>query len=269
MWADPTTLRTPVGAAEKPHAPLMGGVDGGVVAAVGDDNGVLLQSGIVDLSSTRPNLSTPVPTSRQNLSKPVTTGRRNLPIPVPTGKAVPASRPNYPIPVTSGRTNNTVKKLPFSKDKVITAVKDASAVPGQPHKLTEDLGLLISGCSRSMTGTGTVGDFKNSKEPEANVEAERLGLEFAQAEEDLIFSAAKSFQTPSTNAVTPGSTPVTPGTPLTPGSGMFTSSSYDDHEPRADLTNMSSTENVNPTSSKRVKSAHPSSLIIGDISLPV
>ncbi|GKE22014.1 hypothetical protein Tco_1433526 [Tanacetum coccineum] len=39
MWADPTTLRTPVGAAEKPHAPLMGGVDGGVVAAVGDDNG--------------------------------------------------------------------------------------------------------------------------------------------------------------------------------------------------------------------------------------
>ncbi|GJU37843.1 hypothetical protein Tco_1186197 [Tanacetum coccineum] len=41
MWADPTTLRTPVGAAEKPHAPLMGGVDGGVVAAVGDDNGAV------------------------------------------------------------------------------------------------------------------------------------------------------------------------------------------------------------------------------------
>ncbi|GJQ92616.1 putative ribonuclease H-like domain-containing protein [Tanacetum coccineum] len=174
------------------------------------------------------------------------------------------------------------------------------------------------------------------QEHEANAEAERLGLEFAQAEEDLVFSAAKSFQTPSTNAVTPGSTPVTPGstpvtpgstpvtpgTPLTPGtpvtpdsapfatstspdilsagasslryphpstfanefatgipilkdiydnpgSGMFTSSSYDDEEPRADLTNMSSTENVNPTFTKRVKSAHPSSLIIGDIASPV
>ncbi|GJY27422.1 hypothetical protein Tco_0402148 [Tanacetum coccineum] len=42
MWADPTTLRTPVGAAEKPHAPLMGGVDGGVVAADGDDNGGIM-----------------------------------------------------------------------------------------------------------------------------------------------------------------------------------------------------------------------------------
>ncbi|GJZ37518.1 synaptobrevin, longin-like domain protein [Tanacetum coccineum] len=82
---------------------------------------VLLQFGIVDLSSTRPNLSTPVPTGRQNLSKPVTTGRRNLPTLVPTGKAVPAGRPNYPI-------------------------------PGNPHKLTEDLGIVDSGCSRSMTG---------------------------------------------------------------------------------------------------------------------
>ncbi|GJT13408.1 ribonuclease H-like domain-containing protein [Tanacetum coccineum] len=56
------------------------------------------------------------------------------------------------------------------------------------------------------------------QEHEANAEAERLGLEFAQAEEDLVFSATKSFQTPSTNAVTPGSTLVTPGsTPVTPG----------------------------------------------------
>ncbi|GKG01554.1 hypothetical protein Tco_0306259, partial [Tanacetum coccineum] len=54
---------------------------------------VLLQTGIVDLSSTRPSLSTPVPT-------------------VPTGKAVPSGRPNYPIPVTSGRTNNTVRPFP-------------------------------------------------------------------------------------------------------------------------------------------------------------
>ncbi|GJT47375.1 putative ribonuclease H-like domain-containing protein, partial [Tanacetum coccineum] len=58
---------------------------------------VLLQYGIVDISSTRPNLSTPVPTGRRNLSKPVTNGRRNFPTPVPTGKAVPAGRPNYPI----------------------------------------------------------------------------------------------------------------------------------------------------------------------------
>ncbi|GKE91623.1 hypothetical protein Tco_1572718, partial [Tanacetum coccineum] len=158
---------------------------------------VLLQSGIVDLSSTRPNLSTPVP----------------------TGKAVPAGRPNYPIPVTSGRTNNTVRPFPsvfkpnrtntqsaspskrpldrasppktsfsyFGGDKVKTAVKTLAGCswsssryvwkkntknnggsnnnnklqskdplgrpkPGNPHKLTEDLGIVDSGCSRSMTG---------------------------------------------------------------------------------------------------------------------
>ncbi|GKE17697.1 hypothetical protein Tco_1425274, partial [Tanacetum coccineum] len=185
---------------------------------------VLLQSGIVDLSSTRPNLSTPVPTgkavptSRQNLSTPVTTGRRNLPTPVPTGKAVPAGRPNYPIPVTSGRTNNIVRPFPrvfkpnrpntqsaspskrplhrasppktsfsyFGGDKVKTAVKTSAGCswsssrhvwkkntknnggsnnynrlkskdplgrpkPGNPHKLTEDLGIVDSGCSRRMT----------------------------------------------------------------------------------------------------------------------
>ncbi|GKF68520.1 putative ribonuclease H-like domain-containing protein, partial [Tanacetum coccineum] len=54
-----------------------------------------------------------------------------------------------------------------------------------------------------------------------------------------------------------------------PGLGVFTSSSYDDEEPRADATNMSPTVNVNPTSTKRINSAHPSSLIIGDITLPV
>ncbi|GJW47396.1 hypothetical protein Tco_0079042, partial [Tanacetum coccineum] len=48
---------------------------------------LLLQSGIVDLSSTRPNLSTPVPTGRQNLSKPVTTGSNDICLhPVPTGR---------------------------------------------------------------------------------------------------------------------------------------------------------------------------------------
>ncbi|GJZ15212.1 putative ribonuclease H-like domain-containing protein [Tanacetum coccineum] len=122
------------------------------------------------------------------------------------------------------------------------------------------------------------------QEHEDNAEAERLGFEFAQAVEELVFNAAKSFQTPSTNAVTPG-TPITPSSapfatstspgilsagasslrylhPSTfanefvtripilkdiynnPSSRMFTSSSYDDEEPRADLTNMSSTENV-------------------------
>ncbi|GJX29607.1 putative ribonuclease H-like domain-containing protein [Tanacetum coccineum] len=192
---------------------------------------VLLQSGIVDLSSTRPNLSTPVPTGRQNLSKPVTTGRRNLPTPVPTGKAVPAGRPNYPIPVTSGRTNNTVRPFPsvfkpnrpntqsaspikrpvhrasppktffsyFGGDKVKTAVKSSAGCswsssryvwkkntknnggsynnnrlkskdplgrpkPGNPHKLTEDLGIVDSGCSRSMTGNRhTLENFQEFK----------------------------------------------------------------------------------------------------------
>ncbi|GJW27781.1 hypothetical protein Tco_0044656 [Tanacetum coccineum] len=167
---------------------------------------VLLQSGIVNLSSTRLNLSTPVPTGkavptgrqnvskpvttgrqnlptpvptgkavptgRQNLSKPVTTGRRNLPTPVPTGKAVPAGRPNYPIPVTSGRTNNIVRPFPsvFKPNRPNTQSASPSKRPlhrasppktsfsyfggdkGNPHKLTEDLGIVDSGCSRSMTG---------------------------------------------------------------------------------------------------------------------
>ncbi|GKC74366.1 hypothetical protein Tco_1120249 [Tanacetum coccineum] len=85
---------------------------------------ILLPSGIVELSSTSLNLSTPVPTGRQNLSKPVPAGRQNCPIPVTSG------RQNCPNPVTSSRPNNT----------------------GNPHKLTEDLGIVDSGCSRSMTG---------------------------------------------------------------------------------------------------------------------
>ncbi|GKG59222.1 hypothetical protein Tco_0602931, partial [Tanacetum coccineum] len=45
---------------------------------------------------------------------------------------------------------------------------------------------------------------------------------FAQVEEDLVFNAAKSIQSPRTNAVTPVSTPVTPGIPLTLGSTPVT-----------------------------------------------
>ncbi|GKF42056.1 hypothetical protein Tco_0125398, partial [Tanacetum coccineum] len=65
------------------------------------------------------------------------------------------------------------------------------------------------------------------QEHEANAEAERLGLEFVHAVEDLVFSAAKSFQTPSTNAVTPV-TPLTPGTPITPASAPFATSTSPD-----------------------------------------
>ncbi|GKG63222.1 hypothetical protein Tco_0638869, partial [Tanacetum coccineum] len=48
-----------------------------------------------------------------------------------------------------------------------------------------------------------------------------------QAKEDLVFSAAKSFQTPNTNAVNPD-TPLTPGTPVTPGSAPFATSTSPD-----------------------------------------
>ncbi|GKC59952.1 hypothetical protein Tco_1087550, partial [Tanacetum coccineum] len=117
-------------------------------------------------------------------------------------------------------------------------------------------------------------------------------------------SPGSTLVSPGSTPVSPGSTPVTSGStspgilsagasslryprPFTfanelttevpnfqgiydnPGSGVFTYSSYDDEEPRADLTNMSSTVNVNPTSTKRINSAHPSSLIIGDIASPV
>ncbi|GJS13913.1 putative ribonuclease H-like domain-containing protein [Tanacetum coccineum] len=106
---------------------------------------VLLQSGIVDLSSTRPNLSTPVPTCRQKFSKPVTTGRRNLPTPVPYGKQLLLGmfgKKNYQENNGGSNNNNRLKsKDPLGRPK-----------PGNPHKLTEDLGIVDSGCSRSMTG---------------------------------------------------------------------------------------------------------------------
>ncbi|GJR47226.1 hypothetical protein Tco_1315329 [Tanacetum coccineum] len=208
-----------------------------------------------------------------------------------------------------GNDSNSERKAIFRicRDGFTTRTEE-----GNPHKLTEDLGIVDSGCSRSMTG--------NKHRLENFQEFKGGNVTFGGGEGKITgkgtIRISKSFQTPSTNAVTPGSTPLTPGTPVTPdsapfatstspdilsagasslryphpstfanefatgipilkdiydnpGSGMFTSSSYDDQEPRADLTNMSSTENVNPTSSKRVKSAHPSSLIIGDIASPV
>ncbi|GJW94308.1 reverse transcriptase domain-containing protein [Tanacetum coccineum] len=131
------------------------------------------------------------------------------------------------------------------------------------------------------------------QEHEANAEAKRLGLEFASLKKiwysvlqitpasapfatstspDILSAGASSLRYPHPSTF---ANEFATGIPIlkdiydNPGSGMFTSSSYDDEEPRADLTNMSSTENVNPTSTKRVKSAHPSSLIIGDIASPV
>ncbi|GJR54536.1 hypothetical protein Tco_1405057 [Tanacetum coccineum] len=386
---------------------------------------------------------------RAVLLQSVNTGRQNLPTlvptskPVSTGKPVHVGRPNYPKLVASGWKNYLI--------------------PGNPHKLTEDLGIVDSSYSRSttrnryklknfqefkgrnvtfgggeerITGKGPAWYFdldylpdlmdysrvrstnpsagpsnattnnvgsqdtsdsntnddqdviilpshpfnatssSSSMEPQdstgdtsyaslvveetqaekdelaslkrqeqkANEEAERLGLKFAQDEEDLVFRATKSFQATSTNVVSPGSTPVslgsipvspsstpvspgsipvspgstpvTPGTPVTPNStpfatstspgilsagasslrypqpstfanefttrvpnfkgiydnpglGVFTYSLYNDEEPMADLTNRSFTINVNPTSTKRINSAHPSSLINGDIALPV
>ncbi|GJR56836.1 hypothetical protein Tco_1498998 [Tanacetum coccineum] len=83
-------------------------------------------SGIVDLSSTRPNLSTPVPTGRQNLSKPVTTSRLNLPTSVPTGKAVPAGRPKLPIqPLHRAKPPKTSFSY-FGGDKMKIAVKPST-----------------------------------------------------------------------------------------------------------------------------------------------
>ncbi|GJZ08610.1 hypothetical protein Tco_0542893 [Tanacetum coccineum] len=118
---------------------------------------VLLQSGIVDLSSTRPNLSTPVPTGRQNLSKPVTTGRRNLPTTVPTGKAVPAGRPNYPIPVTSGRTNNTIRHFPSvfkpNRPKTLVCLTPQQVVLGHPLGQVGELSRIHRWkCDRVVTG---------------------------------------------------------------------------------------------------------------------
>ncbi|GKC27933.1 ribonuclease H-like domain-containing protein [Tanacetum coccineum] len=175
-------------------------------------------NGMVDLSSTRRNLPTPVPTGkpaptgRQNLSKPVTTGRRNLPTPVPAG------RPNYPILVISGRTNNTVRHFPrvfkpnrpntqsalprkrplhrasppktsfsyFGRDKLKTAVKTSAGYSwsssryGNPHKLTEDLGIVDSFKGGNVTfgaGEGKItckGTIRTAKLDFKNV---RLDLE--------------------------------------------------------------------------------------------
>ncbi|GKD85519.1 putative ribonuclease H-like domain-containing protein [Tanacetum coccineum] len=106
---------------------------------------------------------------------------------------------------------------------------------------------------------------------EANAEAERLGSEFAQATEDLVFSAAKSFQTPSTNAVTPG-TPVTPGsapfaTSTSPGILSASASSLRYHHPST-FANEFATEDIydNPVTYYQDKEADGVGLILwGDL----
>ncbi|GJW66833.1 putative ribonuclease H-like domain-containing protein [Tanacetum coccineum] len=121
---------------------------------------------------------------------------------------------------------------------------------GNPHKLTEDLGIIDSGCSRSMTGNRhrleNFQEFKGGNVTFGGGEGKITASQICEKKNRVLFTETKclvltkDFKLPD-----------------------------ETQEPRADLTNMSSTENVNPTSTKWVKSAHPSSLIIGDIASPV
>ncbi|GJT32712.1 putative ribonuclease H-like domain-containing protein [Tanacetum coccineum] len=199
----------------------------------------------------------------------------------------PSAGPSNATTNNAGSQDTNDSDTDDDQDVIILPSYPSNATSSPSQMAPQDSSSVKSHSSPVVEGTQAEKEELASlerQEHEANAEAERLGLEFAQAEEDLVFSAAKSFQTPSTNAVTPG-TPVTPGSapfatstspdilsasasslryphPSTfanefvtripilkdiynnPSSRMFTSSSYDDEEPRADLTNMSSTENV-------------------------
>ncbi|GJT84176.1 hypothetical protein Tco_1058518 [Tanacetum coccineum] len=211
---------------------------------------VLLQSSIVELSFTRPHLSTPVPTGRQNLSK-----------------LVPAS--------------TLIAKLSCSFQVYYDSDTD------------DDQDVIILPSYLQFERISSLVLMASSDYYFANVEAERLGLEFAQDEEELVFKAAKNsfsklpalttVNSYSFDIISDGASSLRYPHPSTlanefaigvpnfkdiydnPGLGVFTSSSYDDEEPRADATDMSPTMNVDPTSTKRINSAHPSSLIIRDI----
>ncbi|GJS00040.1 hypothetical protein Tco_0316548, partial [Tanacetum coccineum] len=116
-----------------------------------------------------------------------------------------------------------------------------------------------------------------------------LRKEFAQETEDLLLQAGAA-KTSSTNIVNTVSTPVSTAssygglsfTDLTnpdqydleipaleeiydnPTDGILTNSSYDDEGAVADFTNLEPVVNVSPIPTSRIKSIHPSTLILGD-----
>ncbi|GJY24494.1 putative ribonuclease H-like domain-containing protein [Tanacetum coccineum] len=208
----------------------------------------------------------------------------------------PSAGPSNATTNNAGSQDTNDSDTDDDQDVIILPSYPSNATSSPSQMAPQDSSSVKSHSSPVVEGTQAEKEELASlkrHEHEANAEAKRLGLEFASLKKiwysvlqitpasapfatstspDILSAGASSLRYPHPSTF---ANEFATGIPIlkdiydNPGSGMFTSSSYDDEEPRADLTNMSSTENVNPTSTKRVKSAHPSSLIIGDIASPV
>ncbi|GJZ17916.1 hypothetical protein Tco_0554039 [Tanacetum coccineum] len=121
---------------------------------------------------------TPVPAGRQNRPAPILAGRQTGPAPVYTGTPVPASRQNRPAPVhadrpfpagrrnfvsvSAGWRNNDARpmedgELLLSPQQVVLGETVDHICKGDPRTMenplkNKDLGIVDSGCSRSMSG---------------------------------------------------------------------------------------------------------------------
>ncbi|GJS28231.1 putative ribonuclease H-like domain-containing protein [Tanacetum coccineum] len=132
------------------------------------------------------------------------------------------------------------------------------------------------------------------QEKEANDAAEAFRKEFAQCTEDLLLQAGAARAT-STNTVNTVSTPISTASPSNvfsaggpdlnnndqddsqipalediydnPSDGIFTNASYDDEGAVADFTNLETTVNVSPIPTSRIHSIHPTTQILGDLTL--
>ncbi|GJS21947.1 putative ribonuclease H-like domain-containing protein [Tanacetum coccineum] len=208
----------------------------------------------------------------------------------------PSAGPSNATTNNAGSQDTNDSDTDDDQDVIILPSYPSNATSSPSQMAPQDSSSVKSHSSPVVEGTQAEKEELASlerQEHEANAEAKRLRLEIASLKKiwysvlqitpasapfatstspDILSAGASSLRYPHPSTF---ANEFATGIPIlkdiydNPGSGMFTSSSYDDEEPRADLTNMSSTENVNPTSTKRVKSAHPSSLIIGDIASPV
>ncbi|GJQ93698.1 putative ribonuclease H-like domain-containing protein [Tanacetum coccineum] len=128
------------------------------------------------------------------------------------------------------------------------------------------------------------------KSSEAKNAAEALRKGFPRFNEDCFFKQGMLAKASSTNTVNTASTPVSTASPYgglsftdltntdqddseipalediydNPTAGIFTNASYDDEGAVADFTNLETIMNVSPIPTSRIKSIHPSTLILGD-----
>ncbi|GJY62749.1 putative ribonuclease H-like domain-containing protein [Tanacetum coccineum] len=132
----------------------------------------------------------------------------------------PSAGPSNATTNNAGSQDTNDSDTNDDQDVIILPSYPSNATSSPSQMAPQDSSSVKSHSSPVVEGTQAEEEELASlerQEHEDNAEAERLGFEFAQAVEELVFNAAKSFQTPSTNAVTPG-------TPITPSSAPFATS---------------------------------------------